>query len=561
MNSYQGSVIGDQKKDVKVKIVAMEKKYLLLRELEALNLFKNSRFFVNLMHDQLLSSADFIQPAQSALRFDNHIAMVMEKGVVTLDRYLAMHGSELAMGDYMQIIGSAFNIVKEAHSKKLVLLDLKGSNIMLFDSGIGMRVWKGIDLDGYLPVDSPLGESSFMATVPFMAPELLDAIQLTGLRANQSMDIWSLGILTFNIFVAKQSCDFWKSMGMNSDTEIREGVRNGRLTQENVDENINRNFPGHVNSTQRRLLHKMLKVNPSERYTIAALCTADFITGVASYSASRLYDNQQHIIGELKSLRSELDQRVAAIVLRIEECIPDNLAEQLATLERSTRAADKKAANELREKQIIERSPPTVQYYVTVQVAMNGVFNACTSIKSEMVGNERKGLAGSIASAIETFSSLANSIPFAKFGLDILTGALNKWDERQQKQAVARVVDIFLGDSTVSSLVAEGVARKLALFRQSKLEEADAKSRQKQQQMKGQAFAKLKEVMQHAVDFCLDRDETNSAKSMADADCQVILQAVMDGSLTINAGITSTAPEKAEAITANIVAYIQSKKF
>ena len=83
-------MIGDQKKDVKVKIVAMEKKHLLLRELEALNLFKDSRFFVNLMHDQLLSSADFIQPAQSALRFDNHIAMVMEKGVVTLDRYLAM---------------------------------------------------------------------------------------------------------------------------------------------------------------------------------------------------------------------------------------------------------------------------------------------------------------------------------------------------------------------------------------------------------------------------------------------------------------------------------------
>jgi hypothetical protein len=122
-------------------------------------------------------------------------------------------------------------------------------------------------------------------------------------------------------------------------------------------------------------------------------------------------------------------------------------------------------------------------------------------------------------------------------------------------------VDIFLGDTTVSSLVAEGVARKMALYRQSKLEEADAKSRQKQQQRKGQVFAKAKEVMQHAVDFCLDRDETNSAKSMADADCQVILQAVMDGSLTINAGITSTAPEKAEAITANIVAYIQSKKF
>ena len=254
----------------------------------------------------------------------------------------------------------------------------------------------------------------------------------------------------------------------------------------------------------------------------------------------------------------QLKEGMAAIVLRIEECIPDNLAEQLAALERSTRREDKKAAFELREKQIIERSPPTVQYYVTVQVSMNGVFNACTSIKSEMVGNERRGPAGSIASAIDF---LADPIPFAKFGLDILKGALNKWDERQQKQAVAHVVDIFLGDTTVSSLVAEGVARKLALYRQSKLEEEDAKSRQKQQQRKGQAFAKAKEALRHAVNICLQRDETNSAKSMADADFQSILQAVMDGRVTINAAITSTAPEKAEVITANIVTYIQSEKF
>ena len=312
VNSEQGSVFGDQKKDVKVKIVAMEKEHLLRREFEALSLFKDSKFFVNLLHEQLLYSADFIVSAQGALQFDNHIAMVMEKGVVTLDQYLVEHCSELTMVDYMQIIGSAFNIVKEAHSKKLVLLDLKGSNIMLFDYGRGMRVWKGIDLDGSLLVDSPLGESSFMATVPFMAPELLAAIQLTGLRANQSMDIWSLGILTFDVFVAKQFCNFWKSMGMNSDTEIRDGVRNGRLTQEKVDENINRNFPGHVNSTQRHLLLRMLKVDPSVRYTIAALDTAAFLTGVASFSTSTLYRNQQNIIGELKSLRELFQSEFAS---------------------------------------------------------------------------------------------------------------------------------------------------------------------------------------------------------------------------------------------------------
>ena len=250
----------------------------------------------------------------------------------------------------------------------------------------------------------------------------------------------------------------------------------------------------------------------------------------------------------------EVEEGMAAIESRIVECIPDDLKAQLAALERSTLAADKKKASELREKQLIESSPPTVQYYVTVQVSVNGVLNACTAISSEMFRNERRGFAGSIASAIGTFSALADPIPFAKFGLDILTGALNKWDEEKQKPAVARVVDIFRGDSTVSSLVAEGVARKMALYRQSKLEEAE---RQKQQQRKGQAFAKAKEALRHAVNICLQKGET----SLADTDAQFILEAVMDGSLAINVGFTSDAPEKAEVITASIVAYFKSKRF
>ena len=76
--------------------------------------------------------------AANCNKFDHHMAMVMEKGVVTLAQYLVEHRSELSMADYTQIISSAFNIVnKEAHGKGWVLMDLKGSNIMLFDSGRG----------------------------------------------------------------------------------------------------------------------------------------------------------------------------------------------------------------------------------------------------------------------------------------------------------------------------------------------------------------------------------------------------------------------------------------
>ena len=313
-----------------MKVVSSEKHGLLRREFEALNVFKDSKFFVNLLHDKLLTSAEFTVSVsagsqhQPALRFDNHLAMVMEKGVINLDQYLLEHGTELSMADYLQIIGSAFNIVKEAHQKKLVLLDLKGSNIMLFDAGRGLRVWKGIDLDGSLLVDTALDESSFMATVPFMAPELLAVDKLAGLCANLAMDVWSLGILIFNVLVASQFRTFWTLMGINSDADIKEEIRSGRLTQVRVDEHINRHFPGHVNSAQRHLLTRMLKVDPSARFTIAALDTAAYLTGVASISTSTLYHSQQHIIGELKSLRDLLQSEFASFRASLQTVLEDN---------------------------------------------------------------------------------------------------------------------------------------------------------------------------------------------------------------------------------------------
>jgi hypothetical protein len=172
-----------------------------------------------------------------------------------------------------------------------------------------------------------------------------------------------------------------------------------------------------------------------------------------------------------------------------------------------------------------------------------------------MVENVQRGQAGSIASAIGMSSELVSAVPFAQFGLDILNRALNKWDELQKKPAVRRIMNLFLGDTTVSSLVAEGVARKMALYRQSDLIEEDLQSCH-EQQGKGKAFGKVAEALQHAVNICLQKDETSFAKSRAAADAQFILNSIMNGYLPINAGIISTAAEKVDIITASIISYV-----
>ena len=321
-----------------MKVVSKDKERFLRREFEALTEFKDSKFFVKLLHDKLLSSTEFSVSAspspspssavaagsQTAVRFDNHIAMVMEKGVVNLDQFLLEHGGDLYTADYLQIIGSAFNIVKEAHQKKIVLLDLKGSNLILFDAGRGLRVWKGIDLDGALLEATSLDDNSFMATIPFMAPELLTS-KLSTLKVHTSMDVWSLGILTFNVLVASQFRTFWTKLGLYNDTDIKDEIISGRFTQERVDAHINSTFPGHANSSQRHLLQRMLKIRPSERFAISALVdNAAYLSGVASISTSTLHANQQHIISELKSMQETFQSHFTSFRTVLETVLEDD---------------------------------------------------------------------------------------------------------------------------------------------------------------------------------------------------------------------------------------------
>jgi serine/threonine protein kinase len=333
---YQGDLFGDKKMEVKVKVVSMEKASLLRRELSALKVLTGSKYFVNLMRDYLLSSDEFTVVSSPGggsndLRFDNHIAMVMEKGIITLDDYIRHHSSELAWSGLLSIISCLFNMVMAAHTNKVVIMDIKGSNVMLFESGKGLYVWKGIDLDGSLPVDTLLDESSFFATVSFMAPELFSRDKKP-LRAQFSLDVWSLGILIFNVLVCKQGQTFWTLLGKDHDTEIKDEILGGTFTQQKVDEHVARNFPGHSNSTPRHFLQHLLKVNPVERSTLQCLQNSALLTGVASISASTLYNNQAQIISDLKSLSEFIKTEIASVHTALSSLLDDDDSVSLGEL-------------------------------------------------------------------------------------------------------------------------------------------------------------------------------------------------------------------------------------
>ena len=532
---------------MKVKLVTVDKRSSLQYELDVLRKFtKTSKYFVMPFHDSLISNNEFAVTDSSGPKdpkFSNHVAMVLEKGQITLADFLRRNHQSVTHGRLIDIICYLMYMVLDAHALDYVIMDIKDQNVMQFDTGHGLYSWKGIYLEGSLEVNTVLSKSKFMATIPFMAPELLTGAEK---HARFSLDIWSLGILIFNTLICKQRQTFWTLQGIHSDAAIKEEVTKGRLTQEKIDNLIERTFSGSDSSSQRHFLERMLKVNANERWTIFELEKAALLKGSSSISPSILVDGQSKILNAVQSLSDKITVINAL-------ASPTDIKDLLEKLNGSNLAADLKKAAELRE---IDGCPPALQYYVTMQVSMNGFLQACTVISSDMVANKQRGVAGSIAAAIGAFSSLATPVPFASFGLELLKMGLSKIDERLQMLGVDRVVATFRGDSAVISLVAEGVARGMALYRKTELEALAAK--QPQQKKKGV----VGEAFRMAVDLCLNKSESDASKDKATADAHTIMQDMMSGGLAITSGgpFIATNEQKAESITGEIVTFMQSKK-
>ena len=284
----------------------------------------NSKFFVKPLHDMLVSSEEFTvssSGSSSGVRFDHHVAIILEKGEVTLSDFLRDHQDQLSYPEILFIINCLIKMVMDSHALDHVLMDIKDQNVMQFKMGRGLYSWKGIDLDSSLKEDTLLSESSFMATIRFMAPELLTGAVT---RARLSLDIWSLGVLIFTILNCKHHQTFWSLLGIYSDAAIKEEVRRGRLTQKRIDELIERTFSGNDRSSQRHFLKNMLKIEPSERCTINALHDAALLKGASSISGSILYEGQKKILSEVKSLQELIKTELVPVNAALQKLLEDD---------------------------------------------------------------------------------------------------------------------------------------------------------------------------------------------------------------------------------------------
>ena len=251
------------------------------------------------------------------------------------------------------------------------------------------------------------------------------------------------------------------------------------------------------------------------------------------------------------------------IELCILECIPHDLTEQqLADLATTTTSTSShynidhhRRVEVLREQLRINRSLPTLQYYMTLQVSIIGMLHACTAISWGMAVNRHRGVTGSIAAAIEAFIPIADPSSLAEHGLRVLITTLDKCDLIDKKHAVDRVMKVFMGDHTTISVVAERVARQMALHRQAELEQQVDDSRVENR-------STVRMGLRMAMSMCYNISMDTDSKVRAFTDAVTVIEGVMKGNLVIKprsstTTTTTTAAEWMDTITTAFVAFVR----
>jgi serine/threonine protein kinase len=216
--------------------------------------------------------------------YRDHIAVVLEKGFCNLDTYLETPNIEY--GDKIAITSRILSIVESIHRIKLVWMDLKPSNIVLFPTQHdGITVWKGIDVDGSLRVGDIVQNASFVGTLAYMAPELFQPTSV--IKASPVLDVWSVGMLVFRLFKNKS---FWSCCHIEeSDGESLKGYLK-TVTNEDMVRIIESEFHSIEFSSLRNFLKSALQVNPQQRSSIDSLKQMSLVRGGASITASAIFN-------------------------------------------------------------------------------------------------------------------------------------------------------------------------------------------------------------------------------------------------------------------------------
>lgn len=184
-----------------------------------------------------------------------HPCIVMEYiGGQTLDEFIKLHGS-LTSAASLQIFQSVAEAVAYIHAHQIVHRDIKSNNIKIGPGGEVKLLDFGIAKSESSPKLTMKGD--VIGTIRYMSPE-----QLKGGAADARSDIWSLGILLYEMLTGDVPFQA-ETMG-----ELFEQIKNGEYVRPST---IDPFLPRETEA----ILTRCLKKNPAQRYQSVEEMLAD----------------------------------------------------------------------------------------------------------------------------------------------------------------------------------------------------------------------------------------------------------------------------------------------
>jgi serine/threonine protein kinase len=159
--------------------------------------FRESRASARLRHPNIVSILDF------NVDDENHPFLVMEllNGLSVRDEIISRGRLDLA--EVQQIVPPLCAALQFAHDLGIVHRDLKPANIVFHDFAAGERVYKLVDfgLANLRDTDETrlTGPHEFLGTIAYASPE-----QLSGAVVDQRADIYSMGVVIFEMLTGRQ---------------------------------------------------------------------------------------------------------------------------------------------------------------------------------------------------------------------------------------------------------------------------------------------------------------------------------------------------------------------
>ena len=180
-------------------------------------------------------------------------------------RHFAMHRNDsttLSMRHHMQRL---LHCVAAVHEHGLVHTEIGASNFLRFGGE-----WKLIDYDGVVSEGSELDAVELGGKTP--APEVVAAMQCKGARARMhaSLDVWALGLVLFLLITGR---DLFEPDDDTRDLSALPALIHARLHEPHRGDDSRQLT---LEESDRRLLAKMLSVEPRERPTLSSILQGEF---------------------------------------------------------------------------------------------------------------------------------------------------------------------------------------------------------------------------------------------------------------------------------------------